>query len=209
MNNINNQYMSFDEDVAISIARPIYNNPDIIPRSALRNIQQEQNQQEQLILTTKRCIQNSINIFIFLLIFTFIITDLIIIIQLDTVVCIKKYINLNNINNSIHILFSLEDYFIVDIVLTTFILIILLYFINIQFQHHFSLRLYKCVLYISIPVAVFQIIWLILSILTIIDKELINVCSTSIYAFTYSNIVTRFILLFTLSSIIISTCNIL
>lgn len=212
---MNNQE-HYNEPIQVTTAIPVErdeNNYLIIPsRSSLRNLINERVQHERIIVVTKNYIRLFVNIIILLLSLPVIIADIIIINNyysrnIDN--CILKRIDLNNINNSTNILFALGDYFIVDVLLSTVILIILLYFINIEFQEKFSLRIYRDILYASIIIILIQLIWIILGILTIIDKELVNICSTNIYTFTYANIVTRCILLFTLTSIIINNYYIL
>ena len=212
---MNNQE-HYNEPIQVTTAIPVERNENnylIIPsRSSLRNLINERVQHERIIVVTKNYIRLFVNIIILLLSLPVILADIIIINNyysrnIDN--CILKRIDLNNINNSTNILFALGDYFIVDVLLSTVILIILLYFINIEFQEKFSLRIYRDILYASIIIILIQLIWIILGILTIIDKELVNICSTNIYTFTYANIVTRCILLFTLTSIIINNYYIL
>jgi hypothetical protein len=213
---MNNQQYN-NEPIQVTNAIPVErdeNNYIIIPsRSSLRNLINERVQHERIIIVTKNYIRLFVNMIILLLSLPFIIADIVIINNyyysrnIDN--CILKRINLNNKNNSTYILFSLGDYLIVDILLSAVILLILLYIINIEFQEKFSLRIYRDTLYATIIIIIFQIIWIILGVLTIIDKELINICSTNIYTFTYANIVTRGILLFALTSIIINNYYIL
>uniref|UniRef100_A0A6C0IRF8 Transmembrane protein n=1 Tax=viral metagenome TaxID=1070528 RepID=A0A6C0IRF8_9ZZZZ len=209
MNNQNNQ---INEQLVIAVAVPIQDNPNITPRSSLRNFAYDQIQQDRIIATTKRYIQNSINILILLLTFPFLIADFVIVCQKPYSSCIEKVVNLTNMQNNhliTHVVFSLISYFITDIILCIFLAIIIYYFINIETNNRFVFQEYKDVLYISRLIAVFQVVWIILGTLTIVDKELHNVCHPNIYTYTYINIASKSILLTILIGIIISNYYIL
>jgi hypothetical protein len=213
----NIRYTALEDEPEIPNSIPIQDNPNIIPRSSLRNFAYDQIQQDQIIATTKRYIQNSINCLILLLSLPFMVTDLVIVSKVNTTQCIKKIINLSNnsLKNHNHniiysrIEFSLFVYFIIDCFLSLLLPIFIYYFINIETNVRFNFKKYKETLRVSIVLVLFQTIWIILGTLTIIDKELLNICDADMYIYSYINIATKIILSAILLGIIISNYHIL
>jgi len=212
---MNNTYNESTQVTNAILLQNDYENVNIIPsRSSLRNITFEQIQQDKIIISAKNCIHRIINTIILLLSLPIIITDLFMISNSNSEInyCITKIVDLSNTNEkniNTKIEFSLFAYFIGDIFISIIILFIINYFINIGYRQQFSLSNYRKTIILSKCFVLLQTIWIILGVLTVIDKELFKVCSIHMYTFIYANIVTRGILLIILTLLVINNYYIL
>jgi len=210
-------YTSLHDSIdTITIQSNDSENYNITPsRSSLKNINYEQMKQDIIIKSLKKLVLRIINIFILFLSLPILVSDIVIITYTKTTnigYCVYKLVNLINSKNThlySYVPFSLMIYYLTDVFLSIIILLLLYYFINIENYSGFCFNNYKNILNFSKFIILLQLIWLILGILTIIDKELDKICEPSIYTFTYFNLFTRGILLIIITSIVINNYYIL